>query len=216
LNTPIIYEDDSIIIFNKPSGLASQEGKNNEISILNSPSLLEKGLGDEAIVHRLDQRVTGLILFAKNKEILSKMNAQFQNRTVKKIYRAVVSNKPPKETDELTHWLLKDEKRNLSKAYQKEVKYSKKAVLSYKLLQSSERYHLLEIELMTGRHHQIRSQFAAINCPIVGDLKYGYKRSSLDGSIFLHSYKLTFIHPKNNQEVAFEAPMPEIWKKFGF
>ncbi len=205
MTIPTIYEDDSLIIFNKPSGIESQT--NDDKFPINE--------GWEG-VHRLDQRASGLIVFAKNKEILAKMNIIFQNRTIRKIYRAIVANKPSKESDQLTHWLLKDEKRNLSKAFQKEVKYSKNAVLTYKIIQSSERYHLLEIELMTGRHHQIRSQLSAINSPIVGDLKYGYKRSSPDGSIFLHSFQLAFSHPKTNELMSFEAKMPEIWQKYGF
>lgn len=208
----IIFEDNDIIVVNKSSGMAIQPDKSGKKSLLEQLSESKEVF----LIHRLDQRVSGLVVFAKNKESLAKLNNDFQTRNVKKKYRAVVANKPPKEADTLIHWLLKDAKRNLSKAFEKEVKNAQKAELSYKTLQSSEKYHLLEIELLTGRFHQIRSQFAALGCPIVGDLKYGYKRSSPDGSIFLQSSILSFNHPRTNEKLTFQLEIPELWRKYGF
>lgn len=208
----IIFEDNDIIVVDKPSGISIQPDKNENESLLD---ILSKNRTIH-LVHRIDQRVSGLVVFAKNKESLAKLNNDFQTRKVTKIYKAIVANKPPKEADKLIHWLVKDTKKNLSKAFESDVKNGQKAELSYKILQSSEKYHLLEIELMTGRFHQIRSQLAAIGCPIVGDLKYGYKRSSPDGSIFLQSSTLSFNHPRTFELLTFQLEIPELWKKYGF
>lgn len=208
----IIFEDNDIIVVDKPSGISIQPDKNENESLLD---ILSKNRTIH-LVHRIDQRVSGLVVFAKNKESLAKLNNDFQTRKVTKIYKAIVANKPPKEADKLIHWLVKDSKKNLSKAFGSDVKNGQKAELSYKILQSSEKYHLLEIELMTGRFHQIRSQLAAIGCPIVGDLKYGYNRSSPDGSIFLQSSTLSFNHPRTFELLTFQLEIPELWKKYGF
>jgi 23S rRNA pseudouridine1911/1915/1917 synthase len=205
----VIYEDDSIIVVDKSAGIATQPDKSGEASLL-------ERLGDVRLIHRLDQRVSGLIVFAKTDEVAAKLSVGFQKREVVKKYRAVVGNKPNLDSGLLTHWLLKDARKNMARAYDTEVKNSQKAQLKYNLINSTQRYHLLEIELMTGRFHQIRCQLSAIGCPIVGDLKYGFKRSSPDGSIFLQSYKLAFRHPKTNDWKEFEIEMPEIWKKYGF
>lgn len=204
-----IYEDDWLIVVDKSAGVPTQPDKSGTTSLLES-------LGDVKLIHRLDQRVSGLIIFAKTDEVAAKLSAGFQKRVVEKKYRAVVSSKPSLDSAILTHWLLKDTRKNMAKAHDKEVKNAQKAQLSYKLISSTQRYHLLEIELMTGRFHQIRCQLSAIGCPIVGDLKYGFKRSSPDGSIFLQSYHLAFEHPKTNQLMTFEIEIPEIWKKYGF
>lgn len=208
----IIFEDNDIIVVDKPSGISIQPDKNENESLLD---ILSKNRTIH-LVHRIDQRVSGLVVFAKKKESLAKLNNDFQTRKVTKIYKAIVANKPPNETDKLIHWLVKDSKKNLSKAFDKEVKNGQKAELSYKTLQSSEKYHLIEIELMTGRFHQIRSQLAAVGCPIVGDLKYGYKRSSPDGSIFLQSSMLSFNHPRTFEWLTFQLEIPELWRKYGF
>ena len=205
-----LFEDDDIIVVHKPAGVASQNTASNETSLLDD-------LGKELLpVHRLDQRVSGIILLAKNKETLATINNDFKNRKVTKRYRAVVSNLPAKPKEKLTHWLLKNSTQSKSKAFTKDVAHSKKAELEYHLIQSSLKYHLLEIDLLTGRFHQIRAQFAAINCPIVGDIKYGYKRTSPDGSIFLQSFHLAFTHPTTKELLCFEIDMPELWKKYGF
>jgi len=204
-----LFEDSDILVVEKPVGLASQETKEQS-------NYLQKELNIELQpIHRLDQRVSGLMLFAKNKKSHVKLSEAFATNQVKKIYKAVVGNMPPKPTDTLTHWLLKDGEKSKSKAFNKEVAHSQKATLTYTVLQSSLKYHLLEIELHTGRFHQIRAQLAAINCPIVGDVKYGFKRTTPDGSIFLQSNALDFAHPISKEAMHFELPLPELWKKYG-
>lgn len=209
----IIFEDTEIIVVNKLSGIPTQADKNN------IPSLLEILSQDHPtlyLIHRLDQRVSGLVIFAKTEHSAKQLNKDFQTRNVTKKYRAIVANKPTVNDAKLTHWLLKDTKKSLSKTFENEVKNSQKSELIYKVLQSSERYHLLDIELLTGRFHQIRSQLSAIGSPILGDLKYGYKRSSPDGSIFLQSYHLSINHPATKKAIQFEIEMPELWEKYGF
>lgn len=207
---PILFEDNDIIIVNKPAGLASQNTINNETTLIDA-------LGKNLLpVHRLDQRVSGIILFAKNKETLAILNDDFKNKKVAKRYKAIVSNLPTKSEDTLTHWLLKNSTASKSKAFNKEVAHSKQAVLKYQIIQSSLKYHLLQIDLFTGRFHQIRAQLSAIGCPIVGDIKYGFKRTTPDGSIFLQSFYLALKHPKTNESLTFEIEMPELWKKYGF
>ncbi len=208
-NIEIIYEDDDIAVVNKPAGIASQATKDNNNSLA---SELNKSWQP---VHRLDQRVSGIILLAKNDKSLAPLSTEFAGRQVKKHYRAVVGNVPPHTGNTLTHWLLKDGKSNKVKAFSKEVAHSQKAELSYQLIRSSLKYHLLEIELFTGRFHQIRAQLAAIGCPVVGDVKYGFKRTTPDGSIFLQSYSLAFTHPTTKEAMQFEIEMPELWKKYG-
>lgn len=205
----IIYQDSDLLLLNKPAGIDSQD---TDIIAASIPELSGKEL---LPVHRLDQRVSGLILFALNKESLVILNNAFQNRQVQKQYLAVVNVCPPKPQDTLVHWLLKDASRSKSKAFNKEIKNSKKAELKYTLLKSSEKYHLLQIELFTGRFHQIRAQLAAIGSPIVGDVKYGYKRTIPDGSIFLQSSHLAFLHPTSGQQLSFQIDMPEQWHKYG-
>lgn len=209
----ILHEDNEILVVNKPAGIPSQPDKSGTPSLL---EILSENRPDLFVIHRLDQRVSGIIVFAKTEASASTLSKDFQTRNVTKRYRAVVANQPKEKEGKLTHWLLKDAKKNLSKAFEKEVKNSQKAELKYEIVKSSERYHLLEIELFSGRFHQIRSQLSAIGCPILGDLKYGYKRSSPDGSIFLQSYSLSFNHPKTKQAIQFEIEMPELWGKYGF
>ena len=205
----IIYKDKDILVVNKPAGVESQNTQD-------IAEILPDFSGKELLpVHRLDQRVSGLILYALNKESLAKLNEAFKNRQVKKQYKAVVGNCSPKTQDTLIHWLLKDTSRNKAKAFTKEIKNSKKAELKYTLLKSSDRYHLLNIELFTGRFHQIRAQLSAIGCPIAVDVKYGYKRTTPDGSIFLQSYFLSFNHPISGAPLSFKIEMPELWKKYG-
>lgn len=209
----IIFEDSEIIVVNKSSGIPTQPDKNNTPSLL---ELLTQERPNLYLLHRLDQRVSGLVIFAKTELSAKQLNKDFQTRNITKRYRAITANKPAENAVKLTHWLLKDSKKNLSKAFGKEVENSQKSELIYKVIQSSERYHLLEIELLTGRFHQIRSQLSAIGIPILGDLKYGYKRSSPDGSIFLQSYHLSLNHPVTKKPIQFEIKMPELWGKYGF
>ena len=209
----IIFEDSEIIVVNKSSGIPTQPDKNNTPSLL---ELLTQERPNLYLLHRLDQRVSGLVIFAKSELSAKQLNKDFQTRNITKKYRAITANKPAENVVKLTHWLLKDSKKNLSKAFGKEVENSQKSELIYKVIQSSERYHLLEIELLTGRFHQIRSQLSAIGIPILGDLKYGYKRSSPDGSFFLQSYHLSLNHPVTKKPIQFEIKMPELWRKYGF
>ena len=209
----IIFEDSEIIVVNKSSGIPTQPDKNNTPSLL---EILSQERSYIYLIHRLDQRVSGLVIFAKTEQSAKQLNNDFQTKNITKKYRAIVANKPPENEERLTHWLLKDAKKNLSKAFENEVKNSQKSELIYKVIESSERYHLLDIELVTGRFHQIRSQLSVIGCPILGDLKYGYKRSSPDGSIFLQSYFLSINHPTTKKAIQFEIEMPELWKKYGF
>lgn len=209
----IIFEDAEIIIVNKSSGIPTQADKNNTSSLF---EILSENRSNLYLIHRLDQRVNGLVIFAKNEKSAKQLGKDFINRNITKKYRAIVANKPLENEAKLIHWLLKDSKKNLSKTFEKAVNDSKKAELIYKVIQSSERYHLLEIELLTGRFHQIRSQLSFIGSPILGDLKYGYKRSSPDGSIFLQSYSISLNHPTTKKAIQFEIEMPVLWGKYGF
>ena len=162
------------------------------------------------VVHRLDRPVSGAVLFAKTSKALPRLNALFaDHEAVSKTYWAIVCARPPKEEDTLVHWLTRNEKTNKASAYDRETRGSKKAVLNYRLLAASERYYLLEVNLLTGRHHQIRCQLAKIGCPIKGDLKYGAPRSNPDGSISLHARRLTLEHPVSHQVIDVEAPAPD-------
>ncbi len=166
------------------------------------------------VVHRLDRPTSGVVLFARTSKALGRMNKLFSERETRKIYWAVVENRPPKISDQLIHFLKRNPKQNKSYAHVKEVPDSKKAVLNYELIKELDNYYLLQVELETGRHHQIRSQLSAIGCVIKGDLKYGAKRSNKDGSIHLHSRELTFIHPvKKEEEVTImaEPPKDPVW-----
>lgn len=217
----ILYEDNHLLVVNKASGVLVQTDPSGDVSL---EELLKQYLKEKyqkpgevflGVVHRLDRPVSGLVIFARTSKALVRMNELFKQRDIQKVYRAVVANNPPPQAGTLVHWLTRHEKNNVSKAHKAEVRNSQRAELSYELIQSSEKYKLLEIHLMTGRHHQIRAQLQAINCPIVGDLKYGYPRSSPDGSIFLHSYRTTFVHPVQKEALTLEAPMPELWRKYG-
>ncbi|HRV56238.1 MAG TPA: RluA family pseudouridine synthase, partial [Mangrovimonas sp.] len=161
------------------------------------------------VVHRLDRPTTGLVVFSKTSKALPRLNKLFANKEAKKTYWALVKNAPPKPQDTLIHWLKKNPKNNKSSAFTKEVAGSKKAILHYKILKKLDTYYLLEIELETGRHHQIRSQLAFIGSPIKGDLKYGFDRNNPDGSISLHARQLDFEHPVKNEVMTIVAPLPE-------
>ena len=166
------------------------------------------------VVHRLDRPTSGIVVFARTSKALTRMTELFSNRETQKTYWAVVKNKPEKEEDTLVHFLKRNEKNNTSKAHSKEVPDSKVARLDYKIIQELNSYFALEIELHTGRHHQIRAQLAAIGSPIKGDLKYGFDRSNPDGGIHLHARKLVFVHPVTKENVAIMAPTPNdaLWK----
>ncbi len=157
------------------------------------------------ISHRLDRPTSGIVIFAKTSKALSRINNMFRDKEIDKKYFAIVNNRPPKNNDTLTHFLVRNRKQNKSYAYDSEKKNSKKASLSYKLISESNRYFLLEINLHTGRHHQIRAQLSKIGCKIKGDLKYGFHRSNKNSGIHLHAYKVEFIHPVKKEKIIIKA-----------
>lgn len=218
----VIYEDNHIIVVNKSSSEIVQGDKTGDTPLSETVKqyLKEKynkpGNVFLGVVHRLDRPVSGIVLFAKTSKALPRLNEMFKNSEVKKTYWAIVKNCPKEPEGELVHYLLRNEKQNKSYAYGKEVKDSKKAILDYKLIGHSQNYYLLEVHLHTGRHHQIRCQLAKMGCPIKGDLKYGSPRSNPDGSICLHSRKVSFIHPVSKELIELEAPLPEgnLWNGF--
>lgn len=221
LTMKVIYEDNHIIVVNKRSGEIVQGDKTGDtpLSDILKDYLKEKynkpGNVFLGVVHRLDRPVTGVVLFAKTSKSLPRLNKLFaEHEKVRKTYWAIVGNKPPQESGTLTHWLTRNEKTNTAKAYDREIPNSKKAVLDYHLVATSDRYYLLEIQLHTGRHHQIRCQLAKIGCPIKGDLKYGAPRSNPDGSISLHARKLELEHPVTHEWLSITAPVPQdaLWK----
>lgn len=218
----VIYEDNHVIIVSKQSGEIVQGDKTGDKPLSETVKQYIKEAyakpGDVflGVVHRLDRPVFGLVLFARTSKALARMNTMFANGEVHKTYWAVVKDAPEQPEGTLTHWLVRNEKQNKSYAYDHEVPYSKKAVLDYRVIGRSDNYTLLEIDLKTGRHHQIRCQLAKIGCPIKGDLKYGAKRSNPDGSISLLSRTMQFIHPVSKKEIVVEAPLPDdnLWKSF--
>jgi 23S rRNA pseudouridine1911/1915/1917 synthase len=207
----IVYEDNHIIVVNKLPSEIVQGDKTGDLplseKIKNYLKVRDHKPGNVfcGVIHRLDRPVSGLVIFAKTSKGLSKFNELFREKTIEKTYLAVVKNKPEKEKDLLTHYLLKNEKTNTSKAFTKEVPHSLKSQLEYEVIASSDNYHLLHIKLLTGRHHQIRAQLSAIGSPIKGDLKYGFNRTNEGGFIHLHSYTLNFEHPVKKEMVSLKA-----------
>lgn len=220
----VVYEDNHIIVVNKTASEIVQGDKTGDTPLSETVKqyLKEKynkpGNVFLGVTHRLDRPVSGLVVFAKTSKALSRLNDMFRNGEVKKTYWAIVRNQPQAPEGELTHWLVRNEKQNKSYAYDKEVKDSKKAILCYKEIGHSQNYHLLEVDLKTGRHHQIRCQLAKMGCPIKGDLKYGSPRSNPDGSICLHARRISFIHPVSKESIDIEAPVPSgnLWNGFVF
>lgn len=218
----VVYEDNHLIIVSKVTGEIVQGDKTGDTPLSETvkeyikEAYAKPGNVFLGVVHRLDRPVSGLVLFARTSKALPRLNTMFANGDIHKTYWAIVKNQPPKQEDTLTHWIVRNEKQNKSYAYDREVPNSKKAVLDYKVIAKSDNYYLVEVNLHTGRHHQIRCQLAKIGCPIKGDLKYGSKRSNPDGSISLLSRKMEFIHPVSKKEIAVEAPLPNdnLWKSF--
>lgn len=217
----VIYEDNHLIAVNKNGHELVQGDKTGDASLAD---LLKTWLKEKyakpgnvfvGVTHRLDRPVTGVVVFAKTSKALARMNELFRTGEIKKTYWAIVRNRPPAIEKELTHWLVRNEKQNKSYVCAPSQKPdARKAVLHYRLLAQSEHYYLLEIDLKTGRHHQIRCQLAAIGCPIRGDLKYGAGRSNPDGGISLHARRVSFVHPVSKQPVDIVAPVPDepLWK----
>lgn len=218
----VIYEDNHIIMVNKTASEIVQGDKTGDTPLSETVKQYLKKKYDKpgnvfiGVTHRLDRPVSGLVVFAKTGKALSRLNEMFKNREVEKIYWAVVKNRPPGEEGELVHYLVRNEKQNKSYAYDKERAGSRKAVLHYRLIGKSQNYYLLEIDLKTGRHHQIRCQLAKMGCPIKGDLKYGFPHSNPDGGICLHARFIRFVHPVSKEMIEAEAPVPSgnLWNGF--
>jgi len=218
----VVYEDNHIIIINKASGEIVQGDKSGDTPLAdlvkdyikrkyNKPGNVFLG-----VVHRLDRPVSGLVVFARTSKALTRLNDMFRNGDIHKTYWAITRNRPPEEEATLTHWITRNTQQNKSYAADREKPNSKKAMLRYRLIGCTDNYHLLEVQLMTGRHHQIRCQLAHIGCPIKGDLKYGAQRSNPDGSICLHARRVEFVHPVTKQTIVAEAPLPTLppWNAF--
>ncbi|MEN6619409.1 MAG: RNA pseudouridine synthase [Rikenellaceae bacterium] len=218
----ILYEDNHLVVVNKRAGEIVQGDKTGDEPLSEKISLYiaerdnKQGVAFIGVPHRLDRPVSGIAVFAKTSKALERMNEMFRNGDIEKKYWAIVANKPEHPVAELKHYLVKNEKQNKSYANLLPKKDAKEARLRYKLLASSDRYHLLEVELLTGRHHQIRCQLSEIGCPIKGDLKYGAPRSNPDGSISLHARSIKFLHPVKKTEILILAPPPEdpLWNSF--
>lgn len=218
----VLYEDNHIIIINKAAGEIVQGDKTGDKSLCDTMKqyLKEKyakpGNVFIGLPHRLDRPVSGVVVFAKTSKALERLNNMFRDGNVKKIYWAITKGKPLKPEGEINSWILRNEKMNKSFNHAKEVKGSKHALLFYRHVASSQNYNLIEVELKTGRHHQIRCQLASIGCPIKGDLKYGAQRSNPDGSISLHARYIEFIHPVSKELIQVTAPLPtdRLWQAF--
>lgn len=218
----VVYEDNHIIIVSKSSGEIVQGDKTGDIPLseIVKQYIKEKyqkpGNVFLGVVHRLDRPVSGLVVFAKTSKALTRLGNMFRDSEVHKTYWALTKDSPKKQEGTITSWLVRNEKQNKSYSYDHEVKDSKKAILNYQVIGRSDNYFLIEVNLLTGRHHQIRCQLSSIGCPIKGDLKYGAQRSNPDGSISLLSRKVEFVHPISKLLISVEAPIPEdnVWKAF--
>ena len=218
-NLKILFEDNHLIVVNKRVGDLVQGDKTGDapLSDLLKAYLKEKyqkpGNVYLGVVHRLDRPTTGIVVFAKTSKALERLNKMLREKTIQKTYWAVVKNKPAKSENTLINYLRKNPKNNKATVFNKETNDSKKAILHYKIFKSLDNYHLLEIDLETGRHHQIRAQLSNINCPIKGDLKYGFDRSNKNAGIHLHARRICFVHPVTKTMLTLEAPTPKdpIW-----
>ena len=210
----ILYKNNQLIALNKPNGIPVQEDLTEDKALVNLASIYAKS--NIFVTHRIDRPASGIVLFAKNKKALAALNKQIQERKLQKTYLAVVKNAPENSSGELIHHLKKNGKTNKSIALDEPQKNTKKAILTYETLGQIDNYTLLKIDLHTGRHHQIRAQLAAIDCPIKGDVKYGFRRGNRDKSIELHAWKLGFTHPVSHEMVHLVAPPPKttIWEAF--
>lgn len=217
----IVYEDNHIIIVNKESGEIVQGDKTGDrpLSDMVKDYLKEKynkpGEVFLGVVHRLDRPVSGLVVFARTSKALERLNRMFANGEVHKTYWAITKNRPQNVSGRLEHWLTRNEAQNKSHASVRQRPHSKHAVLDYKVIGASANYTLIEVSLLTGRHHQIRCQLAAIGCPIKGDLKYGAQRSNPDGSISLLAHHVAFEHPVSHKQISVVAPVPKdnLWRE---
>ncbi len=218
----ILYEDNHLIIVNKKPSEIVQGDKTGDKPLMDNIKdfikVRDKKPGNVflGVVHRIDRPVSGVVIFAKTSKALSRLNELIRNREIRKTYWAVVKNKPPEEQGHLIHYLLKNEKKNKSYPVSRDKPGALKAELNYQLISRSKDYYLLEIELITGRHHQIRAQLAAKNCPVKGDIKYRYPRTNPDASIHLHARRVEFLHPIKKETLKITAPAPTdtIWNYF--
>lgn len=210
----VLYKNNQLIALNKPAGVGVQQDKSNDKALIDLAEIYTSS--KLHLIHRIDRPASGVVLFAKSKKGVAAMNEQIRERQIKKTYLAIVGNAPKESEGELIHFLNKNGRTNRSECFDQEQPKSKKAILKYKVLGSSERFHLLEIDLVTGRHHQIRAQLGAIGSPIRGDEKYGFKRSNRDRSIQLHAWKIKFKHPvsKENVELTATPPIEPVWNAF--
>lgn len=219
----VLYEDNHLIVINKQSSEIVQGDRTGDMPLSDIVKAYIRAKynkpGDAflGVAHRLDRPVSGAVIFARTSKGLTRINEMLKNYELKKLYWAVVRHLPPDAEGTLEHYLKKNEKQNKSYPVSPDVDGAKKAILHYQLLGSGKHYHLLEIELHTGRHHQIRSQLSAIGCPVRGDLKYGYPRSNSNGGIHLHAREVDFIHPVSKERIRLVAPTPagdSLWECF--
>ena len=211
----ILYEDNHLIAINKKAGELVQGDKTGDIPLSETVKAFIKQRDQKpgnvylGVPHRLDRPTSGVVIFAKTSKILPRMNALFASQDAHKTYWALVQPSPKKKSETLTHWMVRNTKQNKSYAHNNEVPNAKLAKLKYSLIKELDRYSLLEIQLYTGRHHQIRAQLSAVGCCIKGDLKYGAARSNPDGSIHLHARKLVLTHPVTKDPLEIIAPVPD-------
>ncbi len=218
----VLYEDNHLIAVSKASGVLVQGDNTGDVPLAEHVKayLKEKyqkpGNVFAGVIHRLDRPVSGLVMLAKTSKALERMNELFRTREIQKTYWAVVKNKPPQASGTLVHYLKKLSDKNISKAYDKEVSGGLLSELSYEIIGQSERFYLLEVNPITGRHHQIRVQLSKIGCPIKGDVKYGYDRTNEDASIHLHAREISFIHPIKLEKIKIVADLPseKVWSLF--
>lgn len=218
----VLYEDNHLLVVNKPAGTLVQGDATGDEPLVEIAKRYIKAKYNKpgevflGVVHRLDRPVTGVVLFARTSKALARMNEQFKNRTTLKIYWAVVKNKPPHQSGSLVHWLQKDEKKNKTTAHPVQHPQGKRSELNYEIQLGSDGYYLLRVIPVTGRSHQIRAQLATMGCPIVGDIKYGYREPNQDGSICLHAKRLELEHPVTKKWLFLEANPPQVnaWTLF--
>ena len=216
----VLYEDNHLIAIHKPAGALAQGDHTGDAPVSEAvKDYIKKKYGKPGAVflgtvHRLDRPTTGILLFARTSKATQRMNAQFRDKETEKTYWAIVEGHPTEDEQRLEHWLVKDQIKNKSRAYNRPHKHGKHAIMRYRVRFRGKKYSWLEIQLETGRHHQIRSQLSTIGHPVVGDLKYGARRSNPDGSICLHAQRLGFIHPVKKEPVEIVCPAPElpVWK----
>jgi len=222
ISSLVLYEDNHLLAVNKAAGVLVQGDETGDVPLV---ELCKKYIKEKynkpgevflGVVHRLDRPVSGVVVLARTSKALERMNELFRDRQTKKIYWAIVRNKPKNETGTLVHWLVKNERNNKVTAFTKENKEGQRSELNYRVLKHESDFFLLEVNPITGRPHQIRVQLASMGCVIVGDVKYGYNSPNPDKSICLHARQLTFVHPVKKETISIEAPIPksEVWNLF--